>query len=183
MGTWDPLIKRLKVYKRNPVPPARPEALDEYEAANGFKLPESYRQFVLALGPGELGERFAIAAPGYPRNKFHVDLTKLNRVVHELETLPEDQLREAVSDPQQFRRLVFFGRTSGADVYGWDPQDVRDPAGPEYGIYEAPRHDPVVVNVAGSFPEFVEKFCLGRGRKKTFEAAGDYPDDGSPPPG
>ena len=37
--------------------------MDRYEAATGFRLPESYRQFVLAFGPGELGQVFTISTP------------------------------------------------------------------------------------------------------------------------
>ena len=46
MGMWDSLKERLEIWEDDDdVPKPSPSALDAYEAATGFRLPESYRQF------------------------------------------------------------------------------------------------------------------------------------------
>jgi hypothetical protein len=44
-------------------------------------------------------------------------------------------------------------------LVGWDPADIQDGRGREYGIYEWGRGD-ALRYVAGSFTEFIEDVCL-----------------------
>jgi hypothetical protein len=189
---WDSLLAGIKVYRRsNSVPLPKAGALDAYDKATGFRLPEGYRRFVLTLGPGDVGDAFRVAAPGYPKNRDTVDLAKMNRRYRAgVDSSSEADLAAKYDDPERVRRLVVFCDTGGADYYGWDPQDVRDAAAHECGVYLAPRHGSQVENVAGSFLEFIGEYCLGPGYrarfldkslapKKIFAAAGDYRDEGS----
>jgi hypothetical protein len=188
---WDKLLAQIRALRgRKAVPLPRPEALDAYEEASGLKLPEGYRHFALRLGPGDVGgDHFRIAAPGYPKNRDTVDLAKMSKRYRGLADLPHEDLAAKYDDPERVRRLVAFCDTGGGDYYGWDPQDVRDAASHEYGVYLVPRHGKSVENVAGSFLEFIGEYCLGPGYRakfldrslaprKVFVAAGDYRDRG-----
>jgi hypothetical protein len=186
MGTWDSLLSQIEVRKwgDNYVSTPGPASLDEYEAATGSRLPESYRQFILRFGPGELAEKFTIAAPGYSehRSSQRIDLAVMNR---RFQDLPDDFFASGWDDPRQARRLILFcERTGGADYCGWDPEDVRDPAAPEYGIYALWHGDRRVMNVAGSFHEFIEDYLFGDNYLKYFgapavwaEEEADYEED------
>jgi hypothetical protein len=62
-------------------------------------------------------------------------------------------------DPERIRRLVFFCREQGGDLIGWDPEDVRDPRGREYGVFRYGRAN-TAEELADSFAGFVERVCL-----------------------
>jgi SMI1 / KNR4 family (SUKH-1) len=160
---WDTLLSRLKVDREpNAVALPKARALDDYEKATGFTLPEGYRRFALALGPGDVGgDHFRIAVPGYPKNRDTVDLARMNQRYRGLADAPEGAAK--YDDPGRVRRLVAFCHTGGGDYYGWDPEDVRDAAAHEYGVYLVPRHGKRVEQVAGSFLDFLGDYCLGPG--------------------
>jgi hypothetical protein len=168
MGMWDSLRDRLEIWEDDDdVPKPGTSALDAYEAATGFRLPESYSQFVLAFGPGELGGLFMIAAPGYPDHPDEdIDLGRMSRGFRKragFERRSDEDLAGWHDDPRRARRLVLFAKDIGPDYYGWDPEDVRDTEAHEYGIYALMHSDPRVLNIAGSFREFIEEYCLGDG--------------------
>ena len=55
--------------------------------------------------------------------------------------------------------MVFCGTTSN-DFWGWDPEDVTDPAAREYGIYQLGRYDTRVLRLATTFRAFVMDFLF-----------------------
>lgn len=165
MGMWDSLRDRLGIVEGDDVVPRPSEpALDRYEAATGFKLPQSYRQFVRTFGPGELGQVFTVYSPGYPDSG--IDLGRMNQAFRKTASFDKrsdaDPARSH-DDPRRARRLVLFAHDIGPDYYGFDPEAVRDAEAHEYGIYAVMHSDPRVVNIAGSFREFIEEYCLGDG--------------------
>jgi hypothetical protein len=184
MGIWDTLSESLEVQAfRDVVAKLRPDDLDGYEARTGLKLPESYREFVLRFGPGELASTFQIAAPGYARYDVKVDLDRLTpwfRRVSGLDTRSDAELANTYDDPARARRVVLFCTTFGGDYYGWDPQDVNDPAAPEYAVYILARHDTRVRKVADSFRAFIEDYCLGDGYPREIGEDGWNEDDLGP---
>src|SRR5689334_13955435 len=156
MGMWDDLQARLAIWEDDDaVPKPGPSALDAYEAATGFRLPESYRQFVLAFGPGELAGMFTIAAPGYADHPDEdIDLGRMTRRFRRVagfDRRTDEDLATWHDDPVWARRLVLFAKDIGPDYYGWDPEDVRDAGAHEYGIYALMHSDPRVLFLAGSF--------------------------------
>lgn len=150
--------------------------LDAFETEHGFKLPKSYRDFILVFGPGELGERLQIAAPGYPDLGGVVpwDLDTRNKSL----TLNSEERK--LLEPeliQIFDRLYFFGIEAGESWLGWDLNDVRDKKMHEYAIWRVvPRYRPEFDT--GSFKALIENSW-----DKTLNM-GDYSrddDDDSPP--
>jgi hypothetical protein len=147
-----------------PVPPLAVDVLDVYEQGSGVQLPRSYREFMLRLGPGELGfppggegEEYQIVAPPSPGSNAGADLTALTHEYHSasgLEQRADEDLGQEYGDAGRVRRLILFASTFGGDRYGWDPEDVRDPEGPEFGIYRVPHGGPLEY-AAASFSEFV----------------------------
>lgn len=139
-------------------------ALDACEKESGTRLPRSYREFLLALGPGELGfrpggegEEYQIVAPAYPGSNEGADLASLTRQYRSassLEQRSDQDLEKQYGDARRIRRLVLFASTFGGDRYGWDPEEVTDPGAPEFGIYRVPDWGPVEY-VASSFAEFI----------------------------
>ena len=179
-ASWDEVADRMKVVvpewmkPKLQKPPA--EALDAYEAATGFRLPQGYRQFVLRIGPGEFGAFTTVYGPDYPgrRSPFpHLARAGEEFRGHHLDGRTDEDVRRSWADVARVRRLHVFAKSSGGDYFGWDPLDVRDESGdgPEYGVYELPHSDPAVACVAASMLEFVEKVCLrgaGPKRRKVF---------------
>src|SRR5262249_39255682 len=63
------------------------------------------------------------------------------------------------SNPDQIRRTVFFCRTGGGNLIGWDPTDIRDERRRECGIYEWGRQE-TMTKLAESFSRFIDEVCL-----------------------
>jgi len=162
---WEALRQTLTICENTTLPtlPKPTDAeLDRFERDTGFSLPKSYRAFAKVCGPGELAGDFHFTAPGYPKNE-RSDLAALNAIIRadeprgpNFETFIESFCR----DPEQVRRMVFFCGTGYGDWVGWDPEDVQDLVGREYGIYQW--HGKQPSKVADSFAQFVEVFCLAR---------------------
>jgi hypothetical protein len=159
-----------------PLPTAA--ALDEFERAENFALPEGYRRFVLRFGPGSFrgrGAQVSVASPGYPKDLPWFDLARLNRWYRRLDWDDEELRAMYGANTARVRRLVLFASDDGGDDYGWDPRDVTVPGRHEYGVYHLPRHGrPVMRRVARSFAEFVARRCLPRGGRRTYRAHHDY---------
>ncbi len=140
-----------------PVPKAIPAQLDAFEAQTGFRLPRSYREFLLVFGPGEFSVSLLIAAPGY-EYAGRIDLLATSR------SYGWDEQEIAVSNapPEQkahLRRLFYFGLENERQWLGWDPADIRDAAASEYGIYRVEALGFGTELVATSFQQLVEVTC------------------------
>lgn len=155
---WRERLQQIQVVVNfDPVPLPTEAALDAYEQDTGTRLPQSFREFLLKFGPGELADEYQIVSPGYEDYSDAVDLATLNRRFQGYTSMTQrtdESLAEEFGDAARARRLVLFASTFGGDRYGWDPDDVRDPAEPEYGIYLVPHPGPIK-EVATSFVEWV----------------------------
>ena len=106
-SAWSDVTRRLSIVTRygeayNLPSVGRIDAgLDAYEAAAGFRLPLSYRQFICLLGPGELSGYFRIYAPPYRRAR------RVDRVGSDI-----TQENTRVRDPKPCRRPGASARVS-----------------------------------------------------------------------
>jgi len=166
---WDGFGATLKIDLRRgdrPLPKPTPEALDRYERETGFKFPESYREWLAALGPGEFVENFVLHAPGYPPSYRRIRLENLDENYDNVRTIEEKYLRSSADpsreDPDRARRLRPFCRTHGGETIGWDPEEVTDPDRHECAVYQLER-DFTLTRLAPSFRGFVEDYIYGPG--------------------
>lgn len=96
-----------------------------------------------------------------------------------------DLARETLSltkDYQQgdlLSRMLFFASTIGGEFVGWDPRDLTDAGGPEYGVYYVTRSG-TARKVAASFPEFVTNIALQDRLDKFFGWKNQNPADWPP---
>jgi hypothetical protein len=135
-----------------------PSDLDAYEAKAGFKLPRSYREFVLQFGPGDFSSCLLIAAPGYTEAQSTFDLQTANsRFGYQ----PDDLARNGYSAEKRelLCRLVYFGLAHGEDWLGWDTQAVRNPDANEYAIYQVDWRRDQLRFVADSFRQLIGDLC------------------------
>ena len=174
---WWPLHQELEidtwaghVY----VPRPTTQTLDDFGAWAGFKLPPSYRDFVLLFGPGELAGWYRILAPvGLKKARqdlaaFHSDWLKETR---------RHDFGQWWHNPERMKRVVFFCDTFGAEYFAWDPQDSSRTEPEEYRVHlhykrgdEPGTHWEVV---ADSFVGFVRDYCFSHSPK----ASPDYVSD------
>ena len=170
MGAWEDLKGRLSVvfvYEGGEPRTSRPQDLDDFEAEFGMKLPASYRDYALAIGPGEIGGNgILIFAPGFPESATN-DLSAENRQWRRdvIGAGDDASLARSYGDAARARRLVFFGRVLvlGRN-FAWDLGEVTDPDGGEYAIYlvDADRFgEDAAEKVASTFREFLTEFALG----------------------
>jgi hypothetical protein len=160
---WQSLYDSLEIVLRRGserVPPPDDASLDQFERVHGAPLPASYREFVKVFGAGELGGFFRIRAPGYPAGS-DASLDGFNRRMH------------AGDDAQteRFRRLVYVAGVNGGETVAWDTGDVRSASPHEFGICLRTRDDKLL-ELAGSFAEFVMRICLTTGLDEAWRRAG-----------
>jgi len=145
------------------------EDLDRFEAEFGVKLPASYRDYALTIGPGEIGRNaFEITTPGFPEAP-NLDLTANVRMWKDrvIERKSDEALARSYGDPMRARRLLPFGWVVEiGHGFAWDPEDVGEGGGDEYGVYFIDVDsfgEDAVAKVASNFREFVTEFALGLG--------------------
>ena len=132
--------------------------LDQFEADNGFKLPLSYREFMLLFGPGCFSSNLRISSPGYSDPESLVDLTFANKSLgYSAEELAESTL--PTKTKSLLRRLVWFGIVHGNEWLGWDPIDVFDSSTHEYAVYQVDWRRDDVIRLAGSFWDAIVGLC------------------------
>jgi hypothetical protein len=161
MSSWDaiePAVAVVLVGTRSRALPDT-EELDRFESSTGFLLPLDYRDYALTFGLGRFGPTgYQVAVPGFLREDEY-DLrtpTAMTEFVREgFESRSDEDLAEEYDDPGRARRLVVFCGTDSNDYWGWDPEDVTDPAAREYGIYQLGRYDTRVLRVARTFRDFL----------------------------
>ena len=124
------------------VPKPTVEQLDRFEAETGFRLPQSYREYILVFGPGKLLTDWAIAAPGYGGSWFY-DLQAM-----------QEHLRYRGQQHQYWYFCLAY-----KDRYYWDPAEVTDHDRHECAVYRIPEGGPVV-RVSDTFRGFVEDTVL-----------------------
>jgi hypothetical protein len=169
MGVWDELEKRLDIVTQDGVVKKPKIAdLDQYERESGFNLPEDYREFALAFGPGGFGTgEWAFATPGFSKGHDLVDLVKSCESWRRsrIEGCSDADLSRSFGvDAARVRRLIpFCNRRTSGDGFAWDPSDVTDTDRHEYGIYHITFDRPPIVRVASTFREFVMDYALGGG--------------------
>jgi len=165
---WERLYQRLKIEEPGPdriaVPKPDDAWLDAYEQRTGFRMPIAYREFIKVFGPGELAGVHTIRAPGYRltghgeyirwfNSEIDFDGCKDNRVYRTVE-----ETAEIYEEPERITRLIYFASNISGDDYGWDPEDLRDPASREYEIYIVRREEDECARFhAWTFAEFIHK--------------------------
>lgn len=139
-----------------PVPKPTASELDRFEAEAGFRLPRSYREYILVFGPGRLLTNWHVAMPGYgePR-RSHLD------TMHANVRPPEEWIGRYPPEQRDRVRRGWYFCCDYRDIVGWDPAEVCDPDAHEYAVYRLPE-DGGVVRFAESFREFVENAVLER---------------------
>lgn len=155
---WRAVLAKLKVVG-GPVRPVQRAVLRRYEKKHGMSLPEGYKGFCQAIGPGELTlpRGYCIHAPRDP--------------IWDLESFDQDLKRQALhrgqemldfrgTDRSQLVRGVYFASEITTSCYFWDPHDITDPEQHEYGIYAIHR-DSAVERICETFWDFVNTYCLG----------------------
>ena len=138
------------------VPKPTASQLEHFEVATGFRLPRSYREYILVFGPGRLFTDWNIAAPGYG-GPCDIDLQTIHESLRPTELAEFDRHHEA-EHRERVRRLRYFC-LAYKDRYGWDPAEVTDPGAHEYAIYHI-LEDGRVRRFADSFRGFVEYLAL-----------------------
>ena len=111
--------------------------LDDFEAEVGFRLPQSYRDYIAVFGPGKLLTDWDIAAPGYGRG-WSYDLSSMNA-----------SIREPDAGEEQYYFCIAY-----KDCYCWNLNEVTDSDANEYAIYLGTER------IASTFREFVEGIAL-----------------------
>ncbi len=149
---WQQFYDSLVIEPFYGVPVTKPTVaqLDQFEAEAGFRLPQSYRDYILVFGPGRLLKDLDIAAPGYDGSLFW-DLQRMQQNMqpreHWIASSPE-------VDRDRLRRLSYFC-SRYKDCYGWDMTEICSSNSSEYAVYRW-LEDGRVVRVADSFRGFVE---------------------------
>lgn len=161
---WQEVFDELEPYvpRGREVAAPSPAELDAFETATGFRLPASYRAFLSVFGPGTFGTFHVIYAPGAPGPR------DLGRAQADFAEFAESL--DFVSDVQQqaepITHMVVFGEDVIPCFYGWDFEDVRDPATHEYAIRKYDYEYYTCPVVAASFPEFINDYVLGDRRRE-----------------
>jgi len=158
------LRARLRIEENDkyaPIPKPTKKDMDHFEETAGFQLPQSYREFAMAFGAGDLARKFKFATPGskdraYDLSRFHRECRKFAVSDASLAYFPETDL------PRALRMFWFSLDDIRSQYFGWDTLDLTDVKNHEYGIYILPDSKRVILRIAGSFPEFVNEFCLSR---------------------
>jgi hypothetical protein len=169
MGVWDDLRRRLVVQYASEaeVQTPSPEDLDRFERESGFRLPDDYRDFAATFGPGTYGPGWQVETPGFANAEGRYNgLAGLFRRVQD--TYPGF--------------VVFCGKEDFHGWFAWDPKDVTDPGGHDYGVYvlggpSGEDSDAPPLKAASSFREFVLSYALGGGFKRQLAESG-YGDPG-----
>lgn len=188
MSVWDELKQRVKVVRAEGrdgiiheedgiVWKATPEILDWFEGWRKFKLPDDFRDFACTFGPGRFGTGgWCFYVPGieWREEPYSLDMSYLHdywqntQKGSNLKLVPFCEKMET----ERFKAGESEGRSTTIRYFGWNPEDVTDPARHEYGIYQthpegdlfasgkAGRRRPPV-KVASTFREFVLDYALG----------------------
>ena len=164
---WQAVYESLEMefwpgYERVELPTE--SAIADVEKQFGIVLPESYRRMVKIFGPGELGGRFMLKAPGYAEQRPKIDLFSFTEKWRSI--LPENSSDERVG------RLIYFCDTIYSDFIGWDPTDVRDSKSRELGIYICVHERDRADFLTDSFDKFINDFCFGDGLGRFLEGEG-----------
>jgi hypothetical protein len=183
MNVWDDLEKRLDIVTQDGlVKKPRVEELDRYEQENGFKLPDDYREFALAFGPGGFGRlEWWFATPGFPKGHDLHDLAISRESWRRCRCdgiKDADLTKQFGIDADRVRRLVpFCNQRLDGEAFAWDISDVTDPERHEYGIYHITFDHPPMKRVASTFREFVLDYALGGGFERQSYAGNYYGGD------
>ena len=161
---WKELFAKSKIELcEKSTPHLTSNMVDILEKSIHQKLPKSYREFMLAFGPGEIAEYFRIYGPTKKKGQGDIRaFMEMNRQIVDVQI-------ETFGDTGFIERMIPFCDTIGGDVIVWDPSK---PIGcdDDYVIYMLPNDRNSIIKLATNFRDFVMKVCLS----KTFgEIIGD----------
>jgi hypothetical protein len=172
---WKRLYNRLTI-ERTPataryeeLPKPTLAALNQYEAATGFKLPLSYRKFIRVFGPGIHAHYYFIRAPGYwpdfpNKSDANFDLLRFYERCRDAEFI--DQNAAYHHDREFVSRMVPFCTSFHGDVIVWDPKDIQDAKRREYGLYalmDNYKYYDSPIKLSNSFAEWILDIYRGKG--------------------
>jgi hypothetical protein len=138
---------------------ADPAELDRVCLREGFRLPDSYREFARTFGYGKLCDMYFVFIPIRGEESLSVRSEVLSDL---LQQGLDEQLIDfrPHGSPELVARLVPFGNSDSGDILAWDPEDR--PAPGEYAIYLIKPRFAGIVRAANDLYEFVAKCKEGR---------------------
>ena len=134
------------------------EDLAMAESILGTALPISYRSFCLSVGPGDIDDWFQIAAPGY-RGQFSARYNLVDHH-HAFKFGKWGDAEDLLEDPSVFSSLISFASDEATVDYCWAINQLTEPSPMEYKVVSLDRGG-LLVSIADSFTDFIEKCCLG----------------------
>lgn len=162
-AAWYALLNSMKT--DGTLFPCTASQLDAFEEQTDVRLPGSYRSFCRVFGPGNLGNWFEFAAPGYSGHQPNQwDLAGKNAAIR-----ASREWEEYAEDVSQFRRAVIFAGDEATGTFLFDPSDVTAAADNEYAVFAVWR-DWTTERVCDTFEEFVA-ICLHRGTRTLYDEA------------
>jgi hypothetical protein len=182
---WDELFATVQVSRLGQsIYPPKPTAteLDAAEAELGCRLPAGYRAFAERCGlHGRLVNWLTLAPVDRPPR------TRLETVPQMTRRLRKKYAEATGLEPDAadlVTRLVYFGRDYESRYYGFDPEDVTDPGGPDYRYYRfRPRVEMPFQTLPSHGPELVADSFAGLVRWVAENVRTDYPHYGQGDPG
>jgi hypothetical protein len=178
---WSKLKSSLEILvPGDPLPKPTDKELDDFEKKSGVRLSPNYRSYIKTFGSGYLGGTCNILAPFGDLKEYsqevrqyltQVDLELFNRHLREALGFGPERSQKVYKDWQRVSRMVYFANGIGGEVWGWDPEDVKEEDPVEYGVYFVSREEGDSHLVANSFTSFVEEVCFGG------LLAGTFPED------
>lgn len=145
------------------------QTIGEFERESGIALPESYKQFVMLFGPGQLANDVSIRVPNCVSANpvasrcslnYIMDLATWNRELRSEGQLDENRVISLYKNPQLILRVLFFADNLAGDLFGWDPENPIPNSDGEYPIYVLRREDYEILEHKRSYPAFIFETVL-----------------------
>lgn len=160
---WNSLLSTFQIEGLITYPTYASGELQRYEREIGFALPQSYKNFCCAFGPGELVSPFSyeISAPGPENWASPYSIRSMHQSCREY----SERCFHSFKDPLDGERLQnahFFSKDISAYYYFWNTAELTCKSTNEYAIYVIKRTCKIF-RLCDTFSEFVSRICLIEG--------------------